>query len=57
MGEVIISPTTQDIENIISNKEKLVGTGGRHGEGAESGGFPLPQPLHCPLGPSYSFYL
>lgn len=47
MGEVVVSPTTQDIENIISNKEKLVRTGGGHREGAESGGFP-PSPAPAP---------
>lgn len=44
MGKVIISPTTQDIENIISNKEKLVRVGGGHGEGAGKGGFHPPTP-------------
>lgn len=34
MGKVITIPTTQDIENIISNKEKLVRAGGSHREGA-----------------------
>lgn len=41
MGKVIISPTTQDIEN-ISNKEKLVRVGGGHREGAGKGGFHTP---------------
>lgn len=48
MGKVITSPTTQDIENIISNKEKLVRAGGSHGEGAGKGGFHTLNPCIVP---------
>lgn len=47
MGKVIISPTTQDIENIISDKEKLVRTGGGHWDGTRKGGFHSPPPKTC----------
>lgn len=48
MGKVITSPTTQDIENMISNKEKLVRAGGNHREGAGRGGFHTLNPCVVP---------